>query len=106
MKEDLSATANHLVEVLCGNERAAHLLAGLIHNDAALEVNEMQVLEDKLDFELPLEKLAIWIDPIGNIPSLKLFYIQQGEKKGNFPLVDVNKISEKCFSHTQLGAWV
>lgn len=64
MKEDLSATANHLVEVLCGNERAAHLLAGLIHNDAALEVNEMQVLEDKLDFELPLEKLAIWIDPI------------------------------------------
>ena len=73
MKEDLSATANHLVEVLCGNERAAYLLAGLIHNDAAVEVNEMQVLEDKLDFELPLEKLAIWIDPIGNIPSLKLF---------------------------------
>ena len=75
MKEDLSATANHLVEVLCGNERAAHLLAGLIHNDAALEVNEMQVLEDKLDFELPLEKLAIWIDPIGNIPSLKILIV-------------------------------
>ena len=106
VKEDSSATANHLVEVLCGNEKAAHLLAGLIHSDAALEVNEMQALEEKLDFELPLEKLAIWIDPIGNIPLLKLFYIQFTEKTDNFPLTEHNKISGKCFSHALLGAWV
>jgi len=54
-----------LATVLCGNESAARLLADLIHTDVVLEQEETQALEDQLDFELPLNELAIWIDPIG-----------------------------------------
>ncbi|XP_078355346.1 inositol polyphosphate 1-phosphatase-like [Oculina patagonica] len=64
VQEDSSATSKHLSTVLCGNETASHLLAGLIHTDIVLETEETQALEDQLDFELPLNELAIWIDPI------------------------------------------
>ena len=71
VQEDSSATSKHLVTVLDGNESAARLLADLIHGDISLETDEIQTLEDKLDFELPLDKLAIWIDPIGKIMVLE-----------------------------------
>ena len=67
VKEDSSATSKHLSSVLCGNESASQLLAGLIHADIVLETEETRVLEDQLDFELPLNELAIWIDPIGKL---------------------------------------
>lgn len=67
VQEDLSATSKHLATVLCGNESAAQLLADLIHTDVTLEMDEKQALGDKLDFELPLDELAIWIDPIGKL---------------------------------------
>ena len=62
---DASATFKHFSSVLCGNETAARLLADLIHSDIVLEKEETRALEDQLDFELPLNELAIWIDPIG-----------------------------------------
>ena len=65
VQEDSSATSKHLATVLCGNESAARLLADLIHSDIVLEKEEARALEDQLDFELPLNELAIWIDPIG-----------------------------------------
>lgn len=54
-----------MATVLCGNESAARLLADLIHADTVLEKEETRALNDQLDFELPLNELAIWIDPIG-----------------------------------------
>ena len=65
VQEDSSATSKHLATVLYGNETAARLLADLIHSDIVLEKEETQALEEQLDFELPLNELAIWIDPIG-----------------------------------------
>ena len=65
VQKDSSATSKHLTTVLCGNESAARLLADLIHADTVLEKEETRALEDQLDFELPLNELAIWIDPIG-----------------------------------------
>ena len=65
VQEDSSATSKHLATVLCGNESAAQLLADLIHTEIALDTEETQALEEQLDFELPLNDLAIWIDPIG-----------------------------------------
>lgn len=65
VQEDSSTTLEHLAAVLCGNESAARLLADLIHTDIVLEKEETQALENQLDFELPLNELAIWIDPIG-----------------------------------------
>ena len=67
MQNDLSTTSKHLLTVLDGNESAARLLADLIHTDVTLDADEIQALEDKLDFELPLDELAIWIDPIGKL---------------------------------------
>lgn len=65
VQEDIAATFRHLVSVIDGNEKAAQLLADIIHTEISLETNEAQILRDKLDFELPLNELAIWIDPIG-----------------------------------------
>ena len=76
MKHDSSATSSHLAEVLCGNESAAHLLADLIHTDVTLETNEMQALENKLDFEMPLDELAIWIDPFGKMLPYHVLFMQ------------------------------
>ena len=67
VQKDITATSKHLVTVLEGNESAARLLADLIHTDVTLDADEIQALEDKLDFELPLDELAIWIDPIGKL---------------------------------------
>ena len=65
--EDSESTSRHLTTVLCGNKIAARLLAELIHTDIVLETEEIKVMEEQLDFELPLNELGIWIDPIGNI---------------------------------------
>lgn len=65
VQEDLTSTSEHLTTVLCGNETAARLLAELIHTDIVLETEEIRALEDQLAFELPLNELGIWIDPIG-----------------------------------------
>ena len=70
VQKDSSATSKHLATVLCGNESAARLLADLIHTDIVLEKEETRALEDQLDFELPLNELAIWIDPIGKLGRL------------------------------------
>lgn len=67
VQEDIAATFRHLVSVIDGNEKAAQLLADIIHAEISLETNEAQILRDKLDFELPLNELAIWIDPIGKM---------------------------------------
>ena len=67
VQEDIAATFRHLVSVIEGNEKAAQLLADIIHTEINLEMNEARVLRDKLDFELPLDELAIWIDPIGKM---------------------------------------
>lgn len=67
VQEDIAATFRHLVSVIDGNEKAAQLLADIIHTEISLETNEARVLRDKLDFELPLDELAIWIDPIGKM---------------------------------------
>lgn len=67
VQDDISATSKHLVTVLDGNESAALLLADIIHAEISLGADETQALEDKLDFELPLDQLGIWIDPIGKI---------------------------------------
>lgn len=71
VQEDSSATSKHLATVLCGNETAARLLADLIHSDIVLEKEETRALEDQLNFELPLNELAIWIDPIGKQEGLQ-----------------------------------
>ena len=65
VKENKAATARHLMSVTEGNECAAQSLADIIHTEIQLETTETQVLRDKLDFDLPLAELAIWIDPIG-----------------------------------------
>ena len=67
VQEDIAATFRHLVSVIDGNEKAAQLLADIIHTEISLETNEARILRDKLDFELPLDELAIWIDPIGKM---------------------------------------
>lgn len=64
VKENKAATARHLMSVTEGNECAAQSLADIIHTEIQLETTETQVLRDKLDFDLPLAELAIWIDPI------------------------------------------
>lgn len=64
VQEDIAATFRHLVSVIDGNEKAAQLLADIIHTEISLETSEARILRDKLDFELPLDELAIWIDPI------------------------------------------
>lgn len=67
VQEDIAATFRHLVSVIDGNEKAAQLLADIIHTEISLETNEARILRDKLDFEMPLDELAIWIDPIGKM---------------------------------------
>lgn len=62
--EDYESTSKHLTTVLCGNEIAARLLAELIHTDIVLETEQIKEMEEQLDFELPLNELGIWIDPI------------------------------------------
>jgi hypothetical protein len=64
-------TALLLRSVLDGNERAAALLARVIHEDVPFTITDESSLQKLGSTSLPEESVGIWIDPIGNKLKLK-----------------------------------
>lgn len=56
-------TANLLLKVLDGNEVAANLLARAVHSKVSVPIPELDIPDE---FELEVDQIGIWIDPIGS----------------------------------------
>lgn len=63
MKASEAETSCLLEKVLNGDTKAANLLAVEVHKDIEIETITSNIPE--LDFEIDLEILGVWIDPIG-----------------------------------------
>lgn len=57
-------TANQLIKIL-EDEKAAKLLAAQVHAPVTNSVLNVEVLPSEVPFDIPVEHLAIWVDPIG-----------------------------------------
>lgn len=64
IKEDHQETADLLENVLNGDKKAASLLAEEVHRIIEIEEVNTKIPEEKCRLEV--EKIGIWIDPIGN----------------------------------------
>lgn len=69
-------TVNQLIKIL-GDEKAARLLAAQVYAPVSSSILNVEVLPTDVFFEIPVEHLAIWVDPIDSTAE----YISGEEKK-------------------------
>lgn len=63
VKPSLDETSALLEKVLNGDEVAAKILATEVHK--TVDIGDIRTRIPERDFQINLEKLGIWIDPIG-----------------------------------------
>lgn len=68
-------TVNLLIQIL-EDEKAAKLLAAQVHGPVTNSVLNVEVLPTDVSFEIPIDQLAIWVDPIDSTAE----YISGEEK--------------------------
>lgn len=71
----LAETTELLAKVLDNDDRTAHLLSTEVHRDVVLTDVPINIVDVPTDFEISIDDLSIWVDPIGkkkiNIFSLE-----------------------------------
>lgn len=66
-------TVNQLIKIL-EDEKAAKLLAAQVHAPVANSALNVEVLPTDVLFDIPIEHLAVWVDPIGEYTIMLLNY--------------------------------
>lgn len=72
IQETCDQTSQLLLKVLDGNNKAANLLANVVHSSDAC--HSTVSINDNMDIEINLNTIGIWIDPIGNL-LFDLFFV-------------------------------
>ena len=61
----LAETTELLAKVLDNDEKTAQLLSREVHRDVLLTDVPVNIVDVPTDFEVAIEDLSIWVDPIG-----------------------------------------
>ena len=61
----LAETTELLAKVLDNDARTAELLSTEVHRDVILTDVPVNIIDVPTDFEIAIEDLSIWVDPIG-----------------------------------------
>lgn len=62
----LAETTELLAKVLDNDDRTAHLLSTEVHRDVVLTDVPINIVDVPTDFEISIDDLSIWVDPIDN----------------------------------------